>query len=161
MKLKLNHDWDETKSNEILETVIKYNSDGKIIYCKSPFEEYWLEYDENGNKIRYKSETRESIIEYNESNQEIHTKISNGYESWHEYDPFENAVYFHDTRGLEYLRKFDDKGRLIYDKCKNSLDIYEYDDVNNVRYSKRIKRAKIEYKVICDETNNSDINEDY
>jgi YD repeat-containing protein len=82
-------------------------------------------YDSNGNMIHSKnSDGYESWIEYDSDGNVIHYKHSNGYEFWKEYDSNGNMIHFKNSNGNEYW--YDSNGNKIskeeFDRIHSSCD---------------------------------------
>lgn len=96
------------------------------------------EYSADGKEIHTKvSDVYEWWAEFDDNGQEIHFKNSRGYEDWIEYDSNGNQIYFKDSDGNENWHEYDSKGHEIHYKSSGGSENWsEYDSKGNIIYYK-------------------------
>lgn len=96
------------------------------------------EYSADGKEIHTKvSDVYEWWAEFDDNGQEIHFKNSRGYEDWIEYDSNGNQIYFKDSDGNENWHEYDSKGHEIHYKTSGGSENWsEYDAKGNRIYYK-------------------------
>jgi len=125
---------------------IGYDSSGREIYAEVDDKRVWTEYDDEGNVIHSKlvyegGRMLEMWYNYDEDGKKTYERHDTGNineEIWYEYhDNGEIAEKRTNLFGKKLLKKFDKKGREIYEKGLNGgITIKRYDDNDNVIYIK-------------------------
>ncbi|MCX2681401.1 hypothetical protein OOZ15_15715 [Galbibacter sp. EGI 63066] len=107
-------------------TYYAFDESGKLIYQKLTFQ-------------NNKNENREIFYKYNAEGKLIHSKDTNGYEVWWEYDEHgHEKVYKNSSRRNRYS-KYNPEGKLLWRSTRKdgeNADIYRYDEKGNLIYSK-------------------------
>ena len=96
----------------------------------------YKEFTVNGETISVLVETT-AIDEYSADGKERHTKVSDGFEWWAEFDDNGQQIHFKNSRGYEDWYEYDKKGNLIHHKDSNGFENWhEYDSKGNRIYYK-------------------------
>ncbi|MCQ2589015.1 MAG: hypothetical protein MJ179_01190 [Treponema sp.] len=133
-------------SNGIEKTITyenTYSNNGNLIHwknsegCEQSFDENgYLIYDKGyGNQeYRFDNSNKEIICtDYDKKGNEIHWKRADGFETWCEYDEFNNLIHEYNNEGEETWFDYDEKGNEIHWKRADKLESwYEYDEFRNL-----------------------------
>jgi hypothetical protein len=74
----------------------------------------------------------------------VHSKDSNGYECWREYDSNNNCIYYKDSNGYEFWREYDSNNNYIYSKDFNGYECWYDSEGKLITYPNIIKEVTLD-----------------
>jgi YD repeat-containing protein len=71
-----------------------------------------------------KAEINYPLVTKDSKGNVVHTKNSDGYETWIEYDKNNNRIHYKDSDGYENWREYDENNNLIHRKDSNGFEVW-------------------------------------